>query len=72
MKTYKSKIFAAIHETAQDFFAILAAGWAVLHYSYAVVPPIPTRRLGLTARRLAWTPLNFPPASVWQFSPVGG
>jgi phosphatidylethanolamine/phosphatidyl-N-methylethanolamine N-methyltransferase len=40
-----------------------------LHFSYCVTSPLPARRHGLTARREAWTPLNFPPASVWRYTP---
>jgi len=53
-------------------FAAAAPGVGFLHYSYCITSPISTRRLGLTARRLAWTPLNFPPASVWKYTPVAG
>ncbi len=53
-------------------FEQAAPGRGFLHYSYCVTSPISTRRLGLTARRLAWTPRNFPPASVWQYRPVAG
>jgi phosphatidylethanolamine/phosphatidyl-N-methylethanolamine N-methyltransferase len=38
-----------------------------LHYSSCATSPISPRRLGLEARRLAWTRLNFPPASVWHY-----
>jgi len=30
---------------------------------------LPYRTLKLEAERLAWTPLNFPPASVWHYRP---
>ena len=42
-----------------------------LHYSYCITSPISPRRHGLEARRLAWTPLNFPPASVWHYRHSG-
>jgi phosphatidylethanolamine/phosphatidyl-N-methylethanolamine N-methyltransferase len=42
-----------------------------LHYSYCVTSPISARRLALQARRLSWTPLNFPPASVWHYCHTG-
>jgi hypothetical protein len=29
---------------------------------------LPTRHHGLTGKREAWTPLNFPPASVWRYT----
>jgi phosphatidylethanolamine/phosphatidyl-N-methylethanolamine N-methyltransferase len=41
-----------------------------LHYSYCVTSPLPWRKHSLTARREAWTPLNFPPASVWRYIPA--
>ena len=50
----------------------VAPGTGFLHYSYCVTSPISTAKLGLTARRLAWTPLNFPPASVWHYRPAAG
>jgi phosphatidylethanolamine/phosphatidyl-N-methylethanolamine N-methyltransferase len=48
----------------------VAPGRGFLHFSYCVVPPIPRRKLALASRREAWTPLNFPPASVWRFTPL--
>jgi phosphatidylethanolamine/phosphatidyl-N-methylethanolamine N-methyltransferase len=48
----------------------VAPGGGFLHYSYCVTSPLPWRRHGLTARREAWTPLNFPPASVWRYTPA--
>jgi phosphatidylethanolamine/phosphatidyl-N-methylethanolamine N-methyltransferase len=42
----------------------VAPGRGFLPYSYRATSPLPRRRHGLTARREAWTPLNFlPPAS---------
>jgi phosphatidylethanolamine/phosphatidyl-N-methylethanolamine N-methyltransferase len=40
-----------------------------LHYS-CITSPLPWRRHALAARREAWTPLNFPPASVWRYTPA--
>jgi phosphatidylethanolamine/phosphatidyl-N-methylethanolamine N-methyltransferase len=40
-----------------------------LLYTYCFTSPLPYRTLGLEARRLAWTPLNFPPASIWHYCP---
>jgi phosphatidylethanolamine/phosphatidyl-N-methylethanolamine N-methyltransferase len=34
--------------------------------------PLPWRKHGLAPRREAWTPLNFPPASLWRYTPVAG
>ncbi|MGA3399543.1 MAG: methyltransferase domain-containing protein [Acetobacteraceae bacterium] len=53
-----------------DAIESVAPGRGFLHFSYCVTSPLPARRHGLTARREAWTPLNFPPASVWRYTPV--
>ena len=47
----------------------VAPGRGFLLYTYCITSPLPYRALGLEARRLAWTPLNFPPASVWHYRP---
>jgi phosphatidylethanolamine/phosphatidyl-N-methylethanolamine N-methyltransferase len=47
----------------------VAPGVGFLHYSYCATSPLPARKHGLTGRREAWTPLNFPPASVWRYTP---
>jgi phosphatidylethanolamine/phosphatidyl-N-methylethanolamine N-methyltransferase len=47
----------------------VAPGQGFLLYTYCVTSPLPYRKLGLTARRAAWTPLNVPPASVWRYQP---
>ena len=47
----------------------VAPGCGFLLYTYCVMSPLPYRTLGLEAQRLAWTPLNFPPASVWHYRP---
>ncbi len=52
-----------------DAIEAVAPGRGFLHYSYCVTSPLPWRRHGLVARREAWTPLNFPPASVWRYTP---
>ena len=49
----------------------VAPGKGFLLYTYCITSPLPYRRLGLSARREAWTPLNLPPASVWRYQPVG-
>lgn len=49
----------------------VAPGRGFLHYSYCVTSPLPAAKHGLAARREAWTPLNFPPASVWRYTPLG-
>ncbi|MFB9972011.1 class I SAM-dependent methyltransferase [Pseudoroseomonas cervicalis] len=47
----------------------VAPGRGFLLYSYCVTSPLPYGKLGLTAKREAWTPRNFPPASVWRYTP---
>jgi phosphatidylethanolamine/phosphatidyl-N-methylethanolamine N-methyltransferase len=46
----------------------VAPGRGFLHYSYCASSPLPRAALGLTGQRLAWTPLNVPPASVWHYA----
>ena len=53
-----------------DAMQAVAPGRGFLHYSYCVTSPLPARKHGLIARREAWTPLNFPPASVWRYTPA--
>ncbi len=48
----------------------VAPGLGFLLYTYCITSPLPYGKLGLTARREAWTPKNFPPASVWRYQPV--
>lgn len=50
---------------------VVAPGKGFLHYSYCATSPLPAKHHGLTAKREAWTPLNFPPASVWRYMPAG-
>jgi phosphatidylethanolamine/phosphatidyl-N-methylethanolamine N-methyltransferase len=47
----------------------VAPGRGFLHYTYCITSPLPWKAHRLTARREAWTPLNFPPASVWRYVP---
>ena len=54
-----------------DAIAAVAPGRGFLLYSYCITSPLPWRKHGLRARREAWTPLNFPPASVWRYLPAG-
>ena len=51
-----------------DAMHAVAPGRGFLHYSYCATSPLPYRRHNLTAKREAWTPLNFPPASVWRYT----
>ena len=48
----------------------VAPGRGFLHYSYCLTSPLPWRKHALRAQREAWTPLNFPPASVWRYTPA--
>lgn len=53
-----------------DAMAAVAPGRGFLHYSYCITSPLPASRHRLIAKRKAWTPLNFPPASVWRYGPA--
>ncbi len=46
----------------------VAPGRGFLHYTFCITSPLPWRKLGLHARRTAWTPRNLPPASVWRYA----
>jgi len=48
----------------------VAPGRGFLHFSYCATSPLPSGKLGLSGRRQSWTPLNFPPASVWRYVSV--
>jgi phosphatidylethanolamine/phosphatidyl-N-methylethanolamine N-methyltransferase len=54
-----------------DAMQAVAPGRGFLHFSYCATSPISTRKHRLEGKREAWTPLNFPPASVWRYTPVG-
>ena len=53
-----------------DAIHAVAPGRGFLHYSYCATSPLPAAKHALVARREAWTPLNFPPASVWRYDPA--
>lgn len=53
-----------------DAIEAVAPGVGFILYSYCVTSPLPWRKHGLVPRREAWTPLNFPPASVWRYVPT--
>jgi phosphatidylethanolamine/phosphatidyl-N-methylethanolamine N-methyltransferase len=55
-----------------DAVESVAPGKGFLLYTYCITSPLPYGQLGLGAKRLSWTPLNFPPASVWRYTPRGG
>ena len=54
-----------------DAIDAVAPGRGFLHYSYCATSPLPWRKHGLVARREAWTARNFPPASIWRYTPRG-
>ena len=59
-------------ERQQAFVAGVEAvppGRGFLLYTYCATSPLPYRKLGLRAARLAFTPFNFPPASLWHHRP---
>lgn len=53
-------------------FSLMPAGGRLLVYSYRLASPLPAAALGLVGRRLAWTLLNVPPASVWGYEAASG
>jgi len=50
--------------------AKVAPGRGFLHFSYCATSPLSESKLRLAGTRAAWTPLNFPPASVWRYAPA--
>ena len=52
-----------------DAIEAVAPGVGFLHYSYCATSPLPYRKHALSAKRESWTPRNFPPASVWRYTP---
>ncbi|NKC32797.1 methyltransferase domain-containing protein [Roseomonas sp. BU-1] len=48
----------------------VAPGKGFLLYTYCITSPLPYRKLALSAKREVWTPMNFPPASVWRYQPA--
>jgi len=52
-----------------DAIQAVAPGRGFLHFSYCITSPLPEKKHALTAKREAWTPLNFPPASLWRYVP---
>ena len=53
-----------------DAVEAVAPGRGFLLYTYCITSPLPYGKLNLSAKREAWTPLNFPPASVWRYQPA--
>ena len=54
-----------------DAIEAVAPGRGFLHFSYCATSPLPARKHNLIGKREAWTPRNFPPASVWRYTPAG-
>lgn len=52
-----------------DAIEAVAPGRGFILYSYCVTSPLPWKKHGLVPKREAWTPRNFPPASVWRYTP---
>lgn len=55
-------------EIVQESFSIMPAGRKLLLYTYMALSPLNMKSLGIRGKRLAWTPANFPPASVWGYT----
>jgi phosphatidylethanolamine/phosphatidyl-N-methylethanolamine N-methyltransferase len=53
-----------------DAIEAVAPGRGFLHFTYCATSPLPSPKLQLSGKREAWTPLNFPPASVWRYVPA--
>jgi phosphatidylethanolamine/phosphatidyl-N-methylethanolamine N-methyltransferase len=53
-----------------DAIEAVAPGRGFILYSYCVTSPLPWKKHGLAPKREAWTPMNFPPASVWRYVPA--
>jgi len=56
-------------EAFRDAVEGVAPGRGFLLYTYCATSPLPYAKLGMTARRMAFTLANFPPASVWRYRP---
>jgi phosphatidylethanolamine/phosphatidyl-N-methylethanolamine N-methyltransferase len=48
----------------------VAPGRGFRLFTYCITSPLPAGKLGLTAQREVWTPMNLPPASVWRYMPA--
>lgn len=59
-------------EAFRDAVESVAPGRGFLLYTYCATSPLPYGKLGMVARRMAFTLANFPPASVWRYRPAGG
>jgi phosphatidylethanolamine/phosphatidyl-N-methylethanolamine N-methyltransferase len=65
-------VLLPVAEQARFINAIqaVAPGLGFILYSYCATSPLPWKKHGLVPKREAWTPLNFPPASVWRYVPA--
>ena len=52
-----------------DAVEAVAPGRGFLHFSYCFGSPLPAKQHRLVAKREAFTTKNFPPASVWRYTP---
>jgi len=59
-------------EAFRDAVESVAPGKGFLLYTYCATSPLPYGKLGMAARRMAFTLANFPPASVWRYRPGAG
>jgi len=51
-------------------FRLLPPGGHFLMYTYSLFEPLDAAALGVTGRRMGWTPFNIPPATVWAYRRV--
>jgi phosphatidylethanolamine/phosphatidyl-N-methylethanolamine N-methyltransferase len=51
-----------------DAIEAVSPGSGFICYTYMVTSPLPAKKHALVPKREAWTPLNFPPASVWRYT----
>ena len=49
-------------------FQVLSPSGAVLQFTYGPISPLSSKKLGLAKKRLGHVFMNFPPATVWQYS----
>lgn len=54
-------------EIVDAIFRIMPKGRRFLLYTYCATSPLPMAKLGMTGKRLGFTPFNFPMASVWGY-----
>jgi phosphatidylethanolamine/phosphatidyl-N-methylethanolamine N-methyltransferase len=49
-------------------FRVLSESGSVLQFTYGPISPLSSKKLGLIKKRLGHVFMNFPPATVWQYS----